>query len=374
MDLRRLVAFLRPADGATFAAMVVLVLVGMAAIYSVALSQTPADFLSVKKQIVSLAIGGALYVFAANANYRLLRGYVLALYGVGILLLLSVLVLGSTVRGTTGWFYLGPVSFQPVEFLKPAVAVALAAYFSRRARRVFGLRELGESAAIVALPVALVLAQPDLGSAAILMGIWGVVVLFAGIPKRYVAALLLLLAGTSVFAWYSLLAPYQKARIMTFVDPASDPLGQGYNVTQAIIAVGAGGWTGRGLGFGSQSQLKFLPESQTDFIFAVVAEELGFIGVCLVLGLWLLIFWRLLSRAGKTQDGFTAYLLVGLGASLLGQTLIHAGMNLGVLPVTGLGLPLVSYGGSSLIFSLLMLGIAESVSRRSVRSGPAMLD
>ncbi len=374
MDLRRLISALRPADGLAFAAMVVLTLVGMAAIYSVALSQTPTDFLSLKKQVVSLALGGTFYLFAANANYRLLRGYALALYGGGLLLLLAVLVLGSTVRGTTGWFYLGPVSFQPVEVMKPVLAIALAAYFSRRARRQFGFRELVESAAIAAVPVLMVLAQPDLGSAAILMGIWAIVVLFAGMPKRYTATLLVLLAATSVIAWHSLLAPYQKARIMTFVDPSSDPLGQGYNVTQAVIAVGAGGWTGRGLGFGSQSQLKFLPESQTDFIFAVVAEELGFVGVSLVLGLWLLIFWRVLSRAGKTGDAFASYLLVGLGASLLCQTLIHAGMNLGVLPVTGLGLPLVSYGGSSLMFTLLMLGVAESVSRASVRSGPAMLD
>lgn len=374
MDFRRAVTAVRPADGLAFAAMAVLTLVGLAAIYSVALSQTPADFLSVKKQAVALAIGTACYLFAANANYRLLRGYAVALYGGAMLLLLSVLVLGSTVRGTTGWFYLGPFSFQPVELVKPVLAVALASYFSRRARRVFAWRELWESAAIAAVPVLLVLAQPDLGSAAILMGIWAVMVLFAGIPKRYVVSLLLLLAAASVVAWHSFLAPYQKARIMTFVDPASDPLGQGYNVTQAVIAVGAGGWTGRGLGFGSQSQLKFLPESQTDFIFAVVAEELGFVGVSLVLGLWFLLFWRLLMRAGKTKDGFASYVLVGLGASLLCQTLIHAGMNLGVLPVTGLGLPLVSYGGSSLIFTLLMLGVAEGISRASVRSGPAMLD
>lgn len=373
MDLRRTVSWFASADWPAFLAAVVLSLIGLSTIYSVALSQQGGDILNVRKQAIALAIGLFVYVLLANANYRLLRGYALVIYLVGNALLASVLMFGSTIRGTTGWFSLGPVSFQPVELMKIVLVIALAAYMSSRARRSFGLRELFETFAIMALPAALTLLQPDLGSASILMIIWGSVVLFAGLSKRHLAGLIGVSAILLVVGWH-FFAPYQKARITTFLNPAADPLGQGYNVTQAVIAVGAGGWFGRGLGFGSQSQLKFLPESQTDFIFAVIAEELGFVGVLLVLGLWFLIFMRLLRQARRAPDAFASYVLIGLGASLLWQTLVHAGMNVGVLPVTGLGLPLVSYGGSSLVFTWLMLGVVESVARASVRSGGPVLN
>ncbi len=222
-----------------------------------------------------------------------------------------------------------------------------------------------ESAGITLVPVVLVLFQPDLGSALLLLGMWGAVVLFAGIKKRYLLALAVCAAAAGWLAWTVLFADYQRARILTFLDPSTDPLGQGYNVTQAIIAVGSGGLFGRGLGFGSQSQLKFLPESQTDFIFAVIAEELGFIGVSLVIGAFFMLFFRLERLAARTEDDFTSFLLLAIGSVLFLQFCVNAGMNLGLLPVTGVGLPLVSYGGSSLIFTLLMLGVAESVAIRS---------
>lgn len=374
MDVRRVVSWFRPADVPAFLAMTVLTLIGLAAIYSVALSQSGDAFLHVKKQAMALAIGIVGYFFVANANYRLLRSFALVLYGGSNLLLLLVRLAGSTIRGTTGWFVLGPISFQPVEPMKIILAICLALYFSRRARRVFGLRELLESGAIAGVPILLVLLQPDLGSAAILMGIWGICVLFAGVPKRYVAGLAIAFSGAVTFAWHFLFASYQRDRILVFLDPARDALGRGYNVTQAVIAVGAGGWIGRGLGFGSQSQLKFLPESQTDFIFAVIAEELGFVGVSLVMGLWLLLLLRLLRQARRSPDAFASYLLIGISASLFLQACVHMGMNLGVLPVTGLGLPLVSYGGSSLVFTLLMLGIAESIARASVRRQGTVLE
>ncbi len=353
--------------------MVVLCLIGLSAIYSVALSQPGDALLNVKKQAAALLIGLVGYFFLSHANYRLLRGYALVLYAAGNLLLLAVLVFGATIHGATGWFAVGPFTFQPVEPMKIILAVCLAAYASERVRRAFGWRDLLWTAAIAAPPVLLVLKQPDLGSALILLGIWGAVILFAGLPKRFAAGLALLGIAASLFSWQFLLAPYQKARIQVFLNPSADPHGQGYNVTQAVIAVGAGGWVGRGLGFGSQSQLKFLPESQTDFIFAVIAEELGFVGVSLLLVLWLFLLWRMLRQARRTPDPFAAELLAGMGASLLLQTCIHAGMNLGILPVTGLPLPLVSYGGSSLVFTLLMLGIVDSVARASVRAGSSML-
>lgn len=355
---------LQSADWFLISGAFTLVILGLAAIYSVELSHGNSDFLNIQKQVIAAGIGWVVFFAVARSNYHLLRNYALISYVVGVLLLVGVLVFGTTIRGTTGWYAVGPVSFQPVELMKVALAVALAAYFSRRASVDFGWKELFESGAIAALPVGLVLLQPDLGSAVLLMGMWGILVLFAGLKKRHAAVLLAAFAVVSVVAWSFLLAPYQKDRILTFANPAADPLGQGYNVTQAIIAVGAGGWFGSGLGFGSQSQLKFLPESQTDFIFAVVAEELGFVGVLLVLGAFAVVFSRVWHLAAGTRDDFTSFLLLGIGSVLFVQFFINVGMNLGLLPVTGVALPLVSYGGSSLLFTLVMLGVVESVAMR----------
>jgi rod shape-determining protein RodA len=338
-----------------------LILFGMAAIYSVALSQEGGDFLNVKKQLLAIVIGLLCYLFLILSNYRLLRSYSKVLYGVGVLLLIGVLFFGSTIRGTTGWFDLGFFSFQPVEFMKVALAVILATYCAERARRVFGWREVFETIGLTALPVFFTLMQPDFGSAMLLIGMWLVVVLFAGIRKIHMFSLGVLGVIMSIVGWGFLLADYQRARLMTFVDPTADPLGQGYNVTQAIIAVGAGGWFGSGLGFGSQSQLKFLPESQTDFIFAVIAEELGFIGICLLLFAFALVFLRIVSLARKTRDSFAIYLLICMGGVMFLQFMVNIGMNIGLLPVTGLGLPLVSYGGSSLILFLIMMGVVQNI-------------
>src|SRR3989344_7654245 len=212
---------------------------GLSAIYSVALSQPESDFLNVKKQLFATAIALALFLFAARGNYRLLRNWSTVLYGAGVLMLVAVLVLGTDVRGTSGWFDLGPLRFQPVEYMKFALAVALAAYFSTRRSR-FAVREMLESGALAAVPAFLVMLQPDLGSALLLLAPWGVLSLFAGMRVRHLVPLV---AGTAIMAfvaWHGLLADYQKARVMSFIDPASDQLGQGYNVKQEIIAIGSG--------------------------------------------------------------------------------------------------------------------------------------
>ena len=361
---------LRSLDWILLLAMFVLLILGLSAIYSVELSFDPGGFLNMKKQLIAVVIGIGVVSLLALSNYRLLSNYALILYIVGIALLVGVLIWGQSIRGAQGWFVLGPVSFQPVEFMKVALVVALATYFGEKARRVFGLKELAISLGIVGLPVGIVLLQPDLGSAFVLLGIWFILMVFAGLPFRYFMTLFLVFALCAVLSWFFLLAPYQKARIMTFADPTYDPLGQGYNVNQAMIAIGAGGWFGRGLGFGSQSQLKFLPESQTDFIFSVIAEELGFVGVLIVLGAFVLLFTRLYQSVRHARDNFTAYLLLGIVATLFLQILVNVGMNLGLFPVTGIGLPLVSYGGSSLVFLMALLGIAQSIymtSRHSSR-------
>ncbi|OGL77397.1 rod shape-determining protein RodA [Candidatus Uhrbacteria bacterium RIFCSPHIGHO2_12_FULL_47_12] len=364
---RELVARLRSMDWVLFFSVLVLLFLGLAAIYSVDLSRDATDLINVKKQCVALLLACIIALFVTNSNYQFLEHYRLWLYIAGILLLIGVLIFGQTIRGARGWYVFGNVSFQPVEFMKAATVVMLASYFSRRARRYFGWRELVESFVIVLIPVVVVMFQPDFGSAAVLMGIWFILALFAGMPMR--TLFLLCIAGVVVFmiAWFGLFAPYQKARIATFLNPTEDPLGQGYNVAQAVIAIGAGGWFGRGLGFGTQSQLKFLPESQTDFIFAVIAEELGFFGVTLLLGAFSLLFLRVGRLVRLSRDNFTTYLLLGIVALLFLQILINVGMNLGVFPVTGIGLPFVSYGGSSLVVFLFYIGVIQSIAIRTVR-------
>lgn len=363
----RLLQF-RNADWLIVLSIFVLLLFGIAAIYSVDLSRGT-DLLNVKKQLIAIVLALTLAFFLSTSNYKLLRNYSVVLYGSGLVLLLSVLWLGTTVRGSRGWFVFEWVSVQPVEFMKFALVVALAAYFSQRARSLFSLREFFESLLIAGVPIILTLLQPDFGSAFVLAGIWGCVALLSGMRARFIAPLIA--AGGLAFylGWQFFFADYQRARILAFFNPEFDPLGQGYNVSQAMIAIGAGGWFGRGLGFGSQSQLKFLPESHTDFIFAVIAEELGFIGVLLLLGAFVLLFSRMIVRIRRSRDSFTALLLIGIASVFFLQILVNVGMNLGLFPVTGIGLPLVSYGGSSVMLFLAFAGVLQGIAMHTRGSG-----
>lgn len=355
---------LRNTDWQVVLSAFVLMLFGLAAIYSVDLSRG-AELFNVKKQLLAIVIGLAISFFLASSNYKLLRNYSFVLYAMGILSLMGVLFFGTSVRGSRGWFVFEWVSIQPVEFMKFALLIALAAYFSQRARSQFLFREFFESLALASVPIILTLLQPDFGSAFVLAGIWGCLALFAGIRARFLIPLFTALGGAFFLGWQFFFADYQRARILTFFNPAFDPLGQGYNVGQAIIAIGAGGWLGRGLGFGSQSQLKFLPESHTDFIFAVIAEELGFLGVVLLLSAFVLLFYRFITHITRARDSFTAFLTIGIASVFFLQILVNIGMNLGLFPVTGIGLPLVSYGGSSMILFLVLLSVVESLAMRS---------
>lgn len=364
MIAARLIRQLQRFDWILFLSVLVLFAFGISAIYSVELSRESSEFVLVRKHVIAFVIGLVLLFIAANSNYLLLRSYGRFLYILGVLLLVGVLFFGTTLNGTTGWFIVGNVSFQPVEFMKFALAVQLARYFGEHARRRFGWREIFGSGLLVAIPTGLTLLQPDLGSAILLVGMWLVVMFFAGIRVRHVSALVVAGILVSIIAWTFLLADYQRDRLIVFMNPEIDPLASGYNITQARIAIGSGQLLGRGLGFGSQSQLKFLPESQTDFIFAVIAEELGFIGVMVVLTAIAIILWRVLSSASQARDNFTGYLAVAIFAILFVQMSVNIGVNLSMFPTTGVALPFVSYGGSSLLVSLLMIGVIQSIIAR----------
>lgn len=350
---------------------------GLSAIYSVELSQESADFWLFKKQLIALAIGIVLMFFVSQSNHLQLRNYGRGLYLFGLTLLVLVLFFGRELNGTTGWFIVGPVSFQPVEFMKLALAIELARYFGEHAHRRFSWRDIFGSGLLVAAPVGLTMLQPDLGSASLLIGMWVIVLFFAGLRRSHVLVLGILGVILVASSWFIFFDDYQKERVYVFLDPSRDALVSGYNITQAKIAIGSGQLFGRGLGFGSQSQLKFLPSSQTDFVFAVVAEELGFVGVFLLLMAFAVLFWRILRIARISNDNFTSFLVIAIFGGLFVQTFINIGVDLAILPATGVALPLVSYGGSSLILSLVMLGVIESIymherSRGSLVTGPRL--
>jgi rod shape determining protein RodA len=367
-----LLAVVRRIDARLSLAALVLVSLGFSAIYSVTLSQQGQSFLLVQKQAVALVIGLVLMFVVAWSNYRWTRSFVLPIYILSNLLLVGVLFFGETIRGTTGWFSILGFHFQPVEFAKIGVIVALAKYFADYRRGDFTWKNIFVSGAIVGLPTTLTLLQPDLGSALLLLGIWVGFLFFAGLKTKHFIALGIISVAATVLAWFFLFADYQKARIMSFIDPMSDPTGQGYNVHQAIIAIGSGGWLGRGLGFGSQSQLKFVPESQTDFIFAVIAEEFGFLGALLLCLAFYFLLRRIFRHALKTRDDFTSFLLVGIGSLVFFSFFVNVGMNLGLMPVTGIALPFVSYGGSALVMIMILLGIVQSVAVHDVSSSSVL--
>ncbi len=364
MQAARFVRHIQKFDWLLILGVLVMFVLGISAIYSVELSRDDADFLLVKKQLIAFALGIIGMIVVAKCNYLFLRNWGKALYFIGIILLVLVLIFGTELNGTKGWFIIFGVSFQPVEFMKLALVVQLARYFGEHASRRFSWKEILNSGVILLIPFALVMAQPDMGSASILLGSLGVLLFFSGIRWVHTAVLAGLATIAGILGWFFVFADYQKERLLVFINPGLDPLVSGYNVAQAKIAIGSGGLFGRGLGFGSQSQLQFLPESQTDFIFSVIAEELGFIGVCLLFLAVALVLWRILHLAQLSRDNFTKYLLLGIFGLFCVQYVVNIGVNLSLLPTTGIALPFVSYGGTSLFISFLLIGIVQSIAIR----------
>lgn len=335
---------------------------GVSAIYSVELSRGVASFPLIQKQVIALLLGLGVAVFVMRLGYPALRNYGRGLYALGVLLLFLVLVFGSELNGAKGWFVVGNLfAFQPIEFMKIGLIAELARFFGEHADRRFGWRDFAKSGVLTAIPAGLLMLQPDLGGATLLVGMWLILCFFAGASWKHFG--LLALVGAAIFSlgWFVVFDDYQRDRIRVFIDPASDPLYRGYNVTQAKIAIGAGGVFGRGLGSGSQSQLRFLPESEADFVFAVIAEELGFVGVAVIVAAIMVLLARLVSTARATRDTFAAYLALGVFGLLAVQSAVHIGANLSVLPATGVALPFVSYGGSSLVLCVTLLAIGQSV-------------
>lgn len=323
------------------------------------------------RQLIWIALGIIAYIGCAMTDLRFIRrtpviisGYLLA-----VALLALVLIVGDTTQGARSWFDFGAFAFQPADFAKLVLIALLAKYFSRRHMEIGNVFHIIVSGIYTAAIVLLVLVQPDLGTAVILLTIWFGMLLVSGISKKHLAVVFMLGLIAAAGLWSFGLEDYQRTRILTFLNPAADIQGSGYNAYQATVAAGSGELMGKGIGYGTQSKLRFLPEYETDFIFAAFAEEWGFVGVTLLLSLYGLLLYQLLRISRLAATNFDALFAVGVALMITAYVAIHAGINLGLLPVTGTTIPFMSAGGSHLIIEFMALGIVASLAQQG-RSVP----
>ena len=315
------------------------------------------------KQIIFVVLGLGLMWLATTVDYHTVLGQVPLLYTVCVAALLVTAVLGSLIFGSRRWIEFGGMSLQVSEFVKVVIILIVARYLSELKRGEVGVRDLLKLGGLVGIPTLLVFKQPNLGTALTYVAIAAVGVLLAGIRWRYVAAILLACGLAAPVAW-PLLADHQKQRVLSFLDPYSDPLGAGYQVIQSRIAIGHGGIWGTGATHGTQTQLGFLPVAHNDFILSTFAEEHGFVGVVVVLGLYFLLVMQIVQNAQTAPDRSGMYICMGVATLLLFHILVNVGMGVGSMIVTGIPLPLMSAGGSNLFAVFLMLGLVNNVRLR----------
>ncbi|MFH1890176.1 MAG: rod shape-determining protein RodA [Candidatus Kuenenbacteria bacterium] len=361
MNIAGYLSNIKKFDWVLFIPVLLLVLFGLSSIYSMTINVENSNLALFDKQLLFSVIGFILLFLFSFLNYRSLKNYTAILYTSSVALLIAVLFFGQTIRGTTGWFSFWEFSFQPIELMKFTLVIVLAHFYHSKYKKFNWTKLFFLSGLITLVPVILAMRQPDFGSAFILIIIWMAFFLLLGLKKKQIILFVILILISLAIFWNFILVDYQKDRIMTFLDPGHDPLGRGYNVRQSIIAVGSGKLIGRGLGLGTQSQLRFLPEIATDFIYANVSESLGFLGSVMMVLFFAFLFIKLLLIIKNTNNSFGLYLVYGFGIIFFAQAIINIGMNIGLMPVTGLPLPFVSYGGSFLVSCLISMGLIESV-------------
>ncbi len=353
-------------DWFVFAAALTLSLLGLVTMRSFAADNSFFD-----KQIIWVCMAVAVFLLASVPHYGFLKrtSIITGAFVVTVALLALIFTFGSVVKGAQNRFNLGLFFVQPSDPAKLLLVMLLAKYFARRHIEIKHYRHILVSGAYAFMLFVLIFFQPDFGSAIIIFSIWFGMVLVAGISWKHLATLAVL--GLLVFGalWNWGLHPYQKQRVLTFIHPLTDIQGSGYNAYQSTVAVGSGEVIGKGIGYGTQSKLKFLPEYQTDFIFAAYAEEWGFVGVMLVFGLFAIVIIRTLLIASHGADNFDTLFGVGLAIYMLAQFIVHVGMNIGLMPITGTTLPFMSYGGSHLLTEYLALGILMSMRRHAHAGG-----
>lgn len=343
---------------------VLLVCFGLAGIYSTSVAKN--DFLNFYKQIVFLIIGFGLMIAVSFFDYRILRNnsyLILVLYGICLLLLAGLYFFAPVIRGTRGWYKLGILSLDPNEPTKIVMLILLAKYFSMRHVEMYKIRHIVLSGLYVFLPAILVFLKPDLGGVAILLIMWLGILLISGIKLRHFLILSLCFLLLAALLWTFVLKDYQKQRITSFIFPY-DYLGASWSQNQTKIAIGSGQIFGQGLAKGSQVQFGFLPEPHTDFIFSVIAQEWGMLGILILFGAFGFLVWRILKIALQSPSNFPRLFASGFVIILVAQFFINIGMNLSLLPVVGIYLPFVSYGGSGLIGNFLVLGLLQSIQIR----------
>jgi rod shape determining protein RodA len=313
------------------------------------------------KQLAWLLVSLLVMYMVSKVDYHIWLDVSKWLYLLAILFLFIVLFLGEATKGAQRWFRFGPFSFQPSELAKLAVILSLARFIGSKSVELFFLRRFLWMLALVGFPLLLILKQPDLGTAILLVPVTIMMFFVGGGPMRWMAWLMTLGAASTPIVWH-FLRDYQKRRLDVFFNPQADPLGAGYNSIQSIIAIGSGGMAGKGFLQGSQTQLSFIPEHHTDFIFSVIGEEWGFAGSLLVICLYLFLFRRALEISQKARDREGALLALGITGLYAVQSIINIGMSIGVFPVAGVTLPFISYGGTSLLFSFTSVGILLNIS------------
>lgn len=365
MNIEKGFNLIKKLDWTLIIVVLLLTTVGLLSIYGIGQDE---DLNIFKRQLFYVILGLFLMFIFSFLNYRIFRDnsfILLGLYFFGILLLSGVLFLAKEIRGVSSWFRIGQWSFEPVELMKVVIVLVLAKYFALRHIEVYRLRNLIISGLYILVPIILILLQPELGYVIVMVLVWLAIVVIAGIRLRHIFLLVLIGIIVLSISWSFLLHDYQKDRILSFIKPGSDPFGQDYHIIQSIIAIGSGKFSGRGLGQGTQSQLNFLPEKHTDFVFANIAEEWGFTGSLFILVLFGIFLYRLVKTSLSSSNNFARLFCIGIAAMFLFQAIINIGMNMGLLPIIGIPLPFISYGGSSMIMSFIALGIVQSIAIRN---------
>ena len=318
-----------------------------------------------ERQIIWITIALGVFFAFSFVDFRFLRrtSVIFALFLVTVLMLIAIFIFGDVVKGAQSRFDFGGFAVQPAEYAKLVIIALLAKYFTRRHIEIAHVRHIALSGVYALIFFVLILLQPDFGSAIMIFFIWLGMVLVSGISKKHLA--IVFVAGLVAVGgmWAFVFQDYQKERIVTFLHPLADIQGAGYNAYQSTIAVGSGQWFGKGIGYGTQSKLLFLPEFETDFIFASFAEEWGFVGVLLLFGLFGVLLWRILVHARLGATNFETFFALGVAILFIAHFTVNVGMNIGLLPVTGVTLPFMSYGGSHLVTEFAALGILVAMRR-----------
>ena len=348
---------------------IVLAIIGCMLVYSATYFSEP-GLGTFKRQMLWVVIGLVLVALILMVDYHVLFDVAPILYGIGILLLIYLLLWGQLTANVKSWIRIGGFQFQPSEFMKVFTALMLARFFDSNDRAYLDMRSFLVAMMIIFVPVGLIIIQPDFGTAASFFPLIAVAMFFGGIRPRIWVAMILIVAISLPLGWALFLKPYQKERVMIFLNPERDPLGSGYQVTQAKIAIGSGGIHGKGFGHGTQGKFGFVPEHHTDFIFAVLGEEWGFVGVIVVLALYLYLVFQALTFAKHARDRGGTFLIICLIMFFVFHVLINVSMQIGILPTTGIPLPLISYGGSSTMMFFMAIGLIANVDMRRFVNAP----